>query len=81
MHRKFLRAIPTPPLPPRQVCVCASPKQSKRLLQPNQSGERNQPFVGRVWEKAQGLITIRRGDEVMVGNPCEVILNSSPNGP
>ena len=74
-HRKFLRAIPTPPLPPRQTYVCASPKRSERLLQPISPDERDQQFVGRVWEKAQGLITIRRGDEVMVGNSSEVILN------
>ena len=81
MHRKFLRAIPTPPLPPRQTYVCASPKRSKQALAANQSHERDQPFVGRVWERAQGLITIRRGDEVMVGNSSEVILNRARIGP
>jgi hypothetical protein len=51
------------------------PQAEQAALEAGQSEELNQPFVGRVWEKAQGLITIRRGDEVMVGNPCEVILN------
>ena len=51
------------------------PQAEQEALAANQSDERDQPFVGRVWEKAQGLITIRRGDEVMVGNPSEVILN------
>ncbi len=51
------------------------PQAQQAALAADQSDERNQPFVGRVWEKAQGLITIRRGDEVMVGNPSEVILN------
>ncbi len=51
------------------------PQAEQAALAANQPDERNQPFVGRVWEKAQGLITIRRGDEVMVGNPSEVILN------
>jgi hypothetical protein len=51
------------------------PRAEQAALAANQSDERNQPFIGRVWEKAQGLITIRRGDEVMVGNPSEVILN------
>lgn len=51
------------------------PQAEREALAANQSHERDQPFVGRVWEKAQGLITIRRGDEVMVGNSSEVILN------
>jgi hypothetical protein len=33
------------------------------------------PFVDRVWERAQGLITIRRGDDVVVGNPTAVALS------
>jgi hypothetical protein len=51
------------------------PQAKQAALAATQSDERNQPFVGKVWEKAQGLITIRRGDEIMVGNPCEVILD------
>jgi hypothetical protein len=51
------------------------PQAEQAALAANQSDERNQPFVGRVWERAQGLITIRRGDEVIVGNSSEVILN------
>jgi hypothetical protein len=33
------------------------------------------PFIDRVWERAQGLITIRRGDNIVVGNPSAVALN------
>jgi hypothetical protein len=51
------------------------PQAEQAALATNQFDERDQPFIGRVWEKAQGLITIRRGDKVMVGNPSEVILN------
>lgn len=51
------------------------PQAEEAALAANQSDARNQPFVGRVWEKAQNLITIRRGDELMVGNPCEGTLN------
>jgi hypothetical protein len=44
-------------------------------LAASQSDEPNQPLVGRVWERAQGLITIRRGSQVIVGNSSEVVLN------
>jgi hypothetical protein len=33
------------------------------------------PFVNRVWDRAQGLITIRRGDDIVVGDPSATILN------
>ncbi|HEY0182008.1 MAG TPA: mitofilin family membrane protein, partial [Rhodopila sp.] len=33
------------------------------------------PLVDRVWERAQGLVTIRRGDDVVVGNASSTILN------
>jgi hypothetical protein len=37
--------------------------------------ENDAPFMGRVWQRAQGLITIRRGDDVVVGSPSATILN------
>jgi hypothetical protein len=43
-------------------------------LAAKQSDDGDAAFVGRVWERAQGLITIRRGDDVVVGNPSAVIL-------
>lgn len=33
------------------------------------------PFVDRVWERAQGLVTIRRGGDVMIGNPSAMTLS------
>jgi hypothetical protein len=44
-------------------------------LAAKQPDENDAPFIGRVWDRAQGLITIRRGDDVVVGNPATVILN------
>ncbi|MGD0103410.1 MAG: hypothetical protein ABSC06_05160 [Rhodopila sp.] len=41
-------------------------------IQPDDS---NAPFIGRVLDKAQGLITIRRGDDVVVGNTAAIILS------
>jgi len=32
------------------------------------------PFVDRVWERAQDLVTIHKGDDVVVGNPTSVTL-------
>jgi hypothetical protein len=53
------------------------PHAEQAALAAYQPGEKNAPFIGRVWERAQGLITIRRGDEVVVGDPTAVILNSA----
>lgn len=33
------------------------------------------PFIDRVWDRAQGLITIRRGDDIVVGNAAATILS------
>ena len=41
-------------------------------LQPDDS---NAPFIGRVLDRAQGLITIRRGDDVVVGNTAAIVLS------
>jgi len=35
------------------------------------------PFVDRVLERAQGLITIRRGNDVVVGNTSAIALNNA----
>jgi len=50
------------------------PQAEQAALAANQAIESNTPFVGRVWERAQGLITVRRGGDVVVGNPAAVIL-------
>ena len=46
-------------------------------LAAEQPDETHDPFVDRVLEKAQGLITIRRGDDVVVGNQSSVVLNGA----
>jgi hypothetical protein len=51
------------------------PRDEQAALAAKQPDETDAPFVGRVWERAQGLITIRRGDEVVVGNPAAIILS------
>lgn len=35
------------------------------------------PFISRAWQRAQDLITIRRGDDVVVGDPSAVALNDA----
>ena len=51
------------------------PRDEQAALAAKQPGESDMPFVGRVWERAQGLITIRRGDDVVVGNPSAIALS------
>jgi hypothetical protein len=47
----------------------------KAALAAKQPDEGNAPFIDRVLERAQGLITIRRGDDIVVGNPTAVTLS------
>jgi hypothetical protein len=51
------------------------PKDEQAALAAKQPDNSAAPFVDRVWERAQGLITIRRGDDVVVGNPSAVALS------
>lgn len=37
----------------------------------------NAPFAERVWDRAQGLITIRRDNDILVGDPSATILNQA----
>jgi hypothetical protein len=46
-------------------------------LAAKQPEDSSQPFVGRVWEKAQGMLTIRQGDHLMVGNTSADLLNQA----
>ncbi len=41
------------------------------------SGQANVPFADRIWERAQGLVTVRRGDDVVVGNSSSTVLNQA----
>jgi hypothetical protein len=50
------------------------PQDEQAALAAKQPDDSNAPLVGRVWDRAQGLITIRRGDDVVVGNPAAIVL-------
>ena len=45
---------------------------AQRASQPAVTGERN--FLGRAWAIAQGTVTVRQGDRVLVGDPISGIL-------
>jgi hypothetical protein len=51
------------------------PRDQQAALAAKQPDDTDAPLAGRVWERAQGLITIRRGDDVVVGNPSAIALN------
>jgi hypothetical protein len=51
------------------------PRYERSALDAKQVDQIDAPFVDRVWERAQGLITVRRGDDVVVGNPAAISLN------
>jgi len=53
------------------------PSAEQAALATKQLDNSDAPFVDRVWDRAQGLITIRRGDDVVIGNPATVILNKA----
>jgi hypothetical protein len=50
------------------------PRDEQTAMAAQQPNASDAPFIDRVWDRAQGLITIRRGDDVVVGNPSSVIL-------
>jgi hypothetical protein len=47
---------------------------SDTALSAPQPDDKAAPFVDRVWERAQNLVTIRRGEDVIVGNSSSVAL-------
>jgi hypothetical protein len=49
-------------------------KSEQTAIAAKQPDEATHPFIDRVWERAQDLVTVHRGDEVMVGNPASVTL-------
>jgi hypothetical protein len=51
------------------------PREAQTALAAKQPDRSDAPFADRVWERAQGLITVRRGDDVVVGNPAAIILS------
>ncbi|MDR3532839.1 MAG: hypothetical protein P4L90_20075 [Rhodopila sp.] len=53
------------------------PQAERAALAAKQPDTGDAPFIGRVWEQAQGLVTIRRGDDVLVGNPSAIALGKA----
>jgi hypothetical protein len=53
------------------------PAAAQAALAAKQTSEGTAPLVDRVWARAQGLITIRHGDTVVVGNSSAIIVNSA----
>jgi hypothetical protein len=51
------------------------PRDAQVALAARQSDDSDTPFAGRVWERAQGLVTIRRGDDIVVGNQSATVLS------
>jgi hypothetical protein len=50
-------------------------KDEQAALSAKQPDENDAPLADRVWNRAQGLITIRRGNDVVIGDPTAVILS------
>jgi hypothetical protein len=50
-------------------------RAKQAALAAKQPDDSDAPLANRVWERAQGLITIRRGDDVVIGNPSAVALD------
>ena len=53
------------------------PAAEQAALATKQPDNSEAPFLDRVWGRAQGLVTIRRGNEIVVGNPTTIILNQA----
>jgi hypothetical protein len=50
--------------------------QSERIaIEAKQPDDTSEPLIDRVWERAQNLVTVHRGEEVLVGNPASVTLS------
>ena len=53
------------------------PQAEQAALAARQPGDNDAPFADRVWQRAQGLMTIRRGGDVVLGNPSATILSQA----
>ena len=51
------------------------PRDQQAALVAKQQDSGDTPLVDRMWDRAQGLITVRRGDNILVGDPSATILN------
>lgn len=53
------------------------PKSARSALSAKQPDESSEPFIGRVLERAQGMLTIRQGGNLVVGNTSAEVLNTA----
>ena len=53
------------------------PKAAQAALAAKQPDDASQPFIGRVLERAQGMITIHQGDDLVVGTTSGNTLNQA----
>jgi hypothetical protein len=61
--------------PPTEASLRLSfPSAEQAALAALQPDVRTAPLMDRVWDRAQGLITVRRGDAVVLGNPAATAL-------
>ncbi len=50
----------------------AAAAEAHRVSQPSATGE--EPLLSRMWTRAQQSVTVRRGDQVLVGDPMEGVI-------
>ncbi len=50
------------------------PHAEQAALAAEQPDESSAPFISRVWDRAQGLVTVRQGENIIVGDTSAVIL-------
>lgn len=62
--------------PPTEAALRMGFLQAEQAaLAAKQPDEINAPFIDRIWDRAQGLMTVRKGNDVIVGNPTAITLN------
>ncbi len=65
-------------LPPTEADLrLRFPRAEREALAAHQPDESDAPFLNRMWDQAQGLVTVRRGENVVVGNPAAVALSNA----
>lgn len=62
--------------PPTEASLrLAFPDAARAALAASRPGTNGQPFLSRMWARAQDLVTIRQGDRVIVGDPAAGLLD------
>jgi hypothetical protein len=62
--------------PPTEASLrLAFPAAARAALAASRPATNDQPFLSRIWARAQDLITIRQGDRVLVGDPAAGLLD------